>query len=82
MSDMEGFDPNDMEELEAIARKIERDHDTMYELTLVVSRQGALDFLEKYGQAADGDLSAFLDMMMIVHAIAKSLDAAVHGEED
>ena len=82
MSDLEGFDPKDMEELEAIARRIERDHDTMYELTLVVSLEGALDFFDKYGEAADGDVRSFLDMMMIVHAIAKSLDAAVRKDED
>jgi hypothetical protein len=81
MGDLEGFDPEDIADLEARAKRIEHDHDTYFELTLVVNAHGAKEFLRKYYEAKDGEVMSFLDMMMIVHAIAKSLEEALSQDE-
>jgi len=86
MSDLEGFDPEDIADLAARARKIEEDLLTSYELTIIISHESAIDFVNKYQHARRGDISAMYDMMVVLHTIAQSvqmaLDATYDDEED
>lgn len=82
MSDFEGIDPKDIEDLNARAERIVRDSETYYEITLLVSHQGATEFQELYDQALDGQMSPLLELMGIIHILARSLDVAMSDDED
>lgn len=86
MSDLEGFDPEDIADLAARAKKIEQDLLTSYELTIIISHESAVDFVNKYASARTGDIHALYDMMVVLHTIARSvqmaLDADYEDDED
>ena len=77
MSDLEGFDPNDIEDLNARAERIVRDAETYYEISLLVSHAGAEEFMELYDQAVDGQMAPLLELMGIIHILARSLAVAM-----
>lgn len=82
MSDFEGIDPKDIEELNARAERIMRDSETYYEITLLVSHQGAVEFMELYDQALDGQMTPLLELMGIIHILARSLTIAMSEDEE
>lgn len=77
MSDFDGIDPDDIEELQARAAKIVNDAETYYEISLLVSHQGAEEFMELYEAATDGDMSSLLELMAVIHILARSLTVAM-----
>lgn len=77
MSDLEGFDPKDIEDLNARAERIVRDAETYYEISLLVSHAGAIEFMELYEQAVDGQMAPLLELMGIIHILANSLTIAM-----
>lgn len=81
MSDFEGIDPDDIEELNARAERIVRDSETYYEISLLVSHQGALEFKELYNDATDGNTAALLELMGVIHILARSLAIAMSDED-
>jgi hypothetical protein len=77
MSDFEGIDPKDIEDLRARAERIVADSDTYYEISLLVSHSGAEEFMELYHQAVDGQMAPLLELMGIIHILASSLMIAM-----
>jgi hypothetical protein len=77
VSEFEGIDPRDIEDLQARAEKIVSDAETYYEISLLVSHQGAEEFMELYAQAVDGQMAPLLELMGIIHILARSLDIAM-----
>lgn len=77
MSEFEGIDPRDIEDLQARAERIVSDAETYYEISLLVSHQGAEEFLELYNQAADGQMAPLLELMGVIHILARSLHIAM-----
>lgn len=77
MSEFEGIDPRDIEDLQARAEKIVSDAETYYEINLLVSHQGAEEFMELYAQAVDGQMAPLLELMGIIHILARSLEIAM-----
>lgn len=82
MEELDGIDPDDIAELEARARKIVEDASTYYEITFFVPHEGASEFLDKYEQATDGDIMAIFSLMTLIHAIARSIHAAMELGDD
>jgi len=82
MSDLEGFDPEDIADLAARARKIEEDLLTSYELTIIISHESAVDFVNQYQRARTGDINALYDMMVVLHTIALSVQTALEADYD
>lgn len=80
MSDLEGFDPNDIAELKATAERVVKDATTYYEIGIYVPHKGATEFLDMYNKANNGNVLALIDMMMFLHVIAESLREAVERE--
>ncbi len=78
MSDFEGIDPNDIADLQARAEKIVRDADTFYEVSLMVSHPGAVEFMEMYEDACNGSMSSLLELMGLIHILARSLTIAMN----
>lgn len=81
MSDFEGIDPQDIEDLKARAEKIVNDADTYYEISLLVSHQGAEEFMELYEAATGGDMASLLELMAVIHILARSLTVAMDDED-
>lgn len=82
MDELEGINPDDIAELEAVARKIVDDASTYYEINMLVPHSSAVDFLKKYEQAAEGDVMAIFEMMGVIHTIAQNIYTAIHAEHD
>jgi len=78
MSDMEGIDPKDIAELTAMAEKVVKDANTYYEIKMLVTHEGAEDFIEAYNAALDGNFMAMIPLMNVLHlmgiALADSMD--------
>jgi hypothetical protein len=77
MSEFEGINPDDIKELEARAQKIVEDSETYYEISLMVSHAGAVEFMEMYSDALDGNMMSLINLMGIVHVLANSLRIAM-----
>jgi hypothetical protein len=85
MTDFPGIDPDDIQELEARSKKIVQDSETYYEVTMMVSHTSALEFLERYQRAVDGDVMSLFALMTVIHAIATNFQVAMdsdYGDDD
>jgi len=80
MSDLEGFDPDDIADLKAKADRIVKDSTTYYEIGMYVPHEGAEEFLIAYDKASNGDIVALMELLMFIHVIADSLREAVEGD--
>jgi hypothetical protein len=80
----EMFDPKDIEELNAKARKIEKDSELYYDLHLMVPHEAATQFIDTYRFALTGDYDAMSALMMFAAMVAHSLMASIEdrGEEE
>lgn len=77
MSEFDGISPDDIAELQARAEKIVEDANTYYEVSLTVSHDGAVEFMEMYDDACRGNMSSLLELMGIIHILARSLTIAM-----
>lgn len=75
MSDefLNSFDPEDIEDLQARAEKIESDADTFYEIKLMIPHSGAEAFISTYLNATDGNIMAMLELMSFVTTVVEVL---------
>ena len=80
MSDLEGFDPDDIAYLKAKADKIVKNATTYYEIGMYVPHEGAEEFLIAYDEASNGNFAALMDLLVFIHVIADSLREAVEGD--
>lgn len=77
MSEFDGINPEDIAELKARAEKIVEDANTYYEVSLMVSHDGAVEFMDMYDDACRGNMSSLLELMGIIHILARSLTIAM-----
>jgi hypothetical protein len=77
MSEFDGINPEDIAELRARAEKIVEDANTYYEVSLMVSHDGAVEFMDMYDDACRGNMSSLLELMGIIHILARSLTIAM-----
>lgn len=77
MSEFDGINPEDIAELRARAEKIVEDANTYYEVSLMVSHDGAVEFMDMYDAACRGNMSSLLELMGIIHILARSLTIAM-----
>lgn len=77
MSEFDGINPEDIAELRARAEKIVEDANTYYEVSLMVSHDGAVEFMDMYDDACRGNISSLLELMGIIHILARSLTIAM-----
>lgn len=77
MSEFDGINPDDIAELRARAEKIVEDANTYYEVSLMVSHDGAVEFMDMYDDACRGNMSSLLELMGIIHILARSLTIAM-----
>ncbi len=82
MSDFDGIDPRDIEDLQAKAEKIVKDATTYYEIGMYVPHEGAMEFLDTYEKASKGSPLALMDLLMFIHVIADSLKEAVENTSE
>ena len=82
MSDLEGFDPDDIAELEARAKKLEHELLTSYEITIIVSHESATEFIRNYNAAKYGDMKATYAMMQVLYVLASSIKSAIEADYD
>jgi hypothetical protein len=82
MEELEGIDPKDIADLEAIARKIEIDNMTSYRITIVLNHETAIDFIESYEDSSNGDPVAFKHLLEYIGAIAFSVFTAVTEDDE
>lgn len=78
MEELEGIDPADIAELEASALKIVRDASTHYEISFLVPHEAAVDMLDKYEQAAEGEIMAIFSLMTLVHTVVRAVHMAMN----
>jgi len=77
MSEFDGINPGDIAEIRARAEKIVEDANTYYEVSLMVSHDGAVEFMDMYDDACRGHMSSLLELMGIIHILARSLTIAM-----
>jgi hypothetical protein len=82
VSDFDGIDPRDIEDLKAKAEKIVKDATTYYEIGMYVPHEGATEFLATYEKASKGSVLALMDLLMFIHVIADSLKEAVENTSE
>lgn len=82
MDELEGIDPKDIADLEAIARKIEIDNMVSYKIVMVLNHESAVDFLTSYEDSVDGDPKAFQHLLEYISAIAYSVFCAVADDDE
>jgi len=82
VSDLEGFDPNDIAELSAMAERIVKDSNTYYEVRMLVTHEGAEDFIEAFNASLDGNFMAMIPLMNVLHLIGTSLAESMDGDDE
>lgn len=82
MEELEGIDPADIAELEASAAKIVRDAMTYYEISFLVPHEAAVDMIDKYEQAAEGEIMAIFSLMTLVHTVVRAVHMAMNLPHD
>jgi len=77
MSDefLNSFDPKDIEDLQTRAEKIEEDLSTYYQLVLRVPHDGAIEFVESYYSAVEGNIAAVVALMSFVAQVVEALES-------
>lgn len=81
MSEFDGINPDDIADLQARAERIVRDAETYYEVSLMVSHEGAVEFMDMYGEACRGNMSSLLELMGLIHILARSLTIAMDDSQ-
>lgn len=76
------FDPKDIADLEARAEKIERDSHLYYDVHMMVSKDGAEEFVDCYRAALMGDLEAMASMMTFAAMVAQSVMVALSEQDE
>jgi rubrerythrin len=71
----------DVESINAKAKRIEDDLDTYYELTFVLSREEAIKTCQKYESAQDGDANSMFHLYAILSGIVASIEFALATDD-
>ena len=79
MTDLEGFDPDDIIELEAIAEQVVLDSRTFYRMEIIIPHDGAEAFIVAYNNSLEGDEESILFLMQIMQLLGTSIAEAMDG---
>lgn len=80
MSDLEGIDPDDIAELQAIGEKVVLDAQTFYSMNILIPHEGAEQFIDAYNDGLDGDPESIMFLWQILHILGTSLVEAMEGD--
>lgn len=80
MSDLEGFDPDDIAELQAIGEKVVLDAQTFYSMNILIPHEGAEQFIDAYNEGLDGNPDAIMFLWQILYILGNSLAEAMEGD--
>ncbi len=85
VSDLEGFDPDDIAELQAIGEKVMLDAQTFYSMNILIPQEGAEQFIDAFNDGLDGDPESIVFLWEILYILGQSLSKAMeddYEEED
>ncbi len=82
VSDFEGFDPDDIAELQAIGEKVMLDAQTFYSMNILIPQEGAEQFIDAFNDGLDGDPASIVFLWEILHILGQSLAEAMEGDYD
>lgn len=67
------FKPEDLNDIKSRADRIVKDDGTWIEVSMIAPVEGARDFIDRYGQAEEGNIMAMFEMLTFLGSIAESL---------
>lgn len=80
MSDLEGFDPDDIAELQAIGERVVLDAQTFYDMRIIIPHEGAEQFINAFNDGLDGEPESIIFLWQILRILGESISDAMDGD--